>query len=86
MRLTKAHLKQLIKEELSESPRAVKIKEVIIGTLSGMLKSESELAASVGAELAGLNVTEDEISTVLSEMLEDGTAIFDAEMDEWSLS
>ena len=50
-----------------------------------MFMSGRELAAKVRDELAEFNPTEDEVFTVLDEMLEDGAVVFDVEEDEWSL-
>ena len=61
------------------------IQKSVIGILSGMFMGGRELAARVMDELIEFNVTENEVFTVLDEMLESGTVILDAEEDEWSL-
>ena len=67
------------------APAAAEIQKSVIGILSGMFMGGRELAARVIDELIEFNVTENEVFTVLDEMLESGTVILDAEEDEWSL-
>ena len=67
------------------APAAAEIQKSVIGILSGMFMGGRELAARVMDELIEFNVTENEVFTVLDEMLEDHTIIFDEEEDEWSL-
>ena len=64
----------------------VEIQKSVIGILSGMFMGGRELAARAMDELIEFNVTENEVFTVLGEMLEGGTVIFDVEEDEWSLA
>ena len=61
------------------------IQKSVIGILSGMFMGGRELAARVMDGLIEFNVTENEVFTVLDEMLEGDTVIFDVEEDEWSL-
>ena len=61
------------------------VHDSVIGILSGTFMGGRELAARAMDELIEFNVTENEVFTVLDEMLEGGTVIFDVEEDEWSL-
>ena len=92
MKITKRQLRRIIRGHcMNEAPDwrrrwTPRAQDAIIGILSGVFMGGRELVTSVSAELVEFDVTEDEIFTVLDEMLADGTVIFDAEMDEWSLS
>jgi len=88
MRITKRQLRRIIKEygqPLSQPELRRPVRSSVTGILSGMFMSGRELAAKVRDELAEFNPTEDEVFTVLDEMLEDGAVVFDVEEDEWSL-
>lgn len=88
MRITKRQLRRIIREvgqPLSQSELRRSVRSSVTGILSGMFMSGRELAIRVGDELAEFNPTEDEVFTVLDEMLEDGAVVFDVEEDEWSL-
>ena len=88
MRITKRQLRRIIREvgqPLSQSELRRSVRSSVTGILSGMFMSGRELAAKVRDELAEFNPTEDEVFTVLDEMLEDGAVVFDVEEDEWSL-
>ena len=86
MRITRHQLRRIIREEKNRLLLEQPTQEAIIGILSGVFMGGRELAASAMADRPDLFGTENDVFTILDEMLEDGTVIFDVEEDEWSLS
>ena len=88
MKITKKQIRRIIKEAIDphySMEFGYEIHDSVIGILFGTFMGGRELAARVRNELAASNITENEVFTVLDEMLEDHTVIFDVEEDEWSL-